>query len=227
MGENTGGARAMIACRYQDIVTACERDLAEFGDTYRGVGWTKKKGYADLRYRIMLEGIRPEWGTPLDVLDFGCGASHLYQHILDRGLAGIRYSGLDLSPRFLELSRAKFPHVPYLQVDLVDPTTTIPAFDYIVMNGIFNYKGESGHEEMWGYCRHLLQRAYAFARRGLAFNVMTKHVDWERNDLFHLPLDTLCDFVATRMSRHFVVRHDYGLYEYTVYVYPTPLSDHA
>jgi hypothetical protein len=48
---------------------------------------------------------------------------------------------------------------------------------------------------------------------------MSKHVDWEREDLFHLPFDRLTSFLTNRLSRHFVIRHDYGLYEYTTYVY--------
>ena len=57
------------------------------------------------------------------------------------------------------------------------------------------------------------------ARRGLAFNVISKHVDWERDDLFHLPCDALIAFLKAELSRHCVVRHDYGLFEYTTYVY--------
>jgi hypothetical protein len=53
----------------------------------------------------------------------------------------------------------------------------------------------------------------------LAFNVMSKQVDWERDDLFHLPLDRLLTFLSREVSRHVVIRHDYGLYEYTAYVY--------
>ena len=48
---------------------------------------------------------------------------------------------------------------------------------------------------------------------------MSKQVDWERDDLFHLPLDLLADYLTRNLSRHFVIRNDYGLYEYTVYVY--------
>lgn len=32
------------------------------------------------------------------------------------------------------------------------------------------------------------------ARRGLAFNVMSKQVDWERDDSFHLPMDVFASF---------------------------------
>jgi hypothetical protein len=48
---------------------------------------------------------------------------------------------------------------------------------------------------------------------------MSKQVEWERDDLFHLPFDVMASFLAERLSRRFVIRHDYGLYEYTTYVY--------
>jgi len=54
---------------------------------------------------------------------------------------------------------------------------------------------------------------------GVAFNVMSKHVDWERDDLFHLPFDTLARYLIASLTRNFVIRSDYGLYEYTTYIY--------
>jgi hypothetical protein len=44
-------------------------------------------------------------------------------------------------------------------------------------------------------------------------------VDWERDDLFHLPFHTMADFVRGELSHHFLFRQDYGLHEYTTYVY--------
>ena len=32
----------------------------------------------------------------------------------------------------------------------------------------------------------------------------------------------MTDYVGQALSRHFVVRHDYGAYEYTTYVYRSP-----
>ncbi len=49
----------------------------------------------------------------------------------------------------------------------------------------------------------------------MAFNVMSTLVDWQRDDLFHLSFDTMAQYVSQALSRHFVVRHDYGAYEYT------------
>jgi hypothetical protein len=65
----------------------------------------------------------------------------------------------------------------------------------------------------------VLRRLFGIAEVGIAFNVMSKHVEWERDDLFHVPFDVLAEFVIADLTRNFVFRNDYGLYEYTTYVY--------
>ena len=65
----------------------------------------------------------------------------------------------------------------------------------------------------------MITKLYEMCNKGIAFNVMSKDVDWERDDLFHLPLSDLSAFLTKEISRDFVIRNDYGLYEYTTYVY--------
>jgi SAM-dependent methyltransferase len=205
------------------IVAACEQDLDRHGDSYRGVGWTKSQDHANLRYRIMLDLVRRPVAEPVSLLDIGCGAAHLYEYLLAQGITDVEYSGLDLSPKFLALSARKFPDVTYFHADLLDQHTRIPTFDYAVLNGLFNYKGDASHETMWIYMQAFLRAVAPIARIGFAFNVMTKYLDWEREDLFHLPLDTVAAFISSEIGRAFVIRHDYGLFEYTVYVYKDSL----
>jgi SAM-dependent methyltransferase len=200
------------------IVRACEAYLDQHGDNYLGVGWTKSQSDADTRYRVMLDLVRRR-DAPASLLDFGCGLSHLYEYMARTGYQGLRYSGLDLSERFLQRSRSKFPDVDYHNLDLLNDDAALPAFDYIVMNGIFNLKASASFENMLAYWKALVSAVYAKTRIGMAFNVMSTQVDWERDDLFHLPFDLAADFLTREVSRHFVIRHDYGLYEYTVYVY--------
>jgi hypothetical protein len=148
--------------------------------------------------------------------------SHLYQYVLANGLEGIEYSGADLSEKFLERSRAKYPDRPYYLLDVLESPDELPSFDYVVANGVFTQKLDNTQDEMWDYFTELVEVVFAKAEIGLAFNVMSKQVDWERDDLFHVPFDVLATFLATEVSRHFVIRHDYGLHEYTVYVYHQP-----
>jgi len=203
------------------IVAKYDADLVKYGDPFRGVGWTSQD-HTDRRYRVMLDLIR-DAERPVTLLDFGCGLSHFYEFIEANGIDGIEYSGLDLSKRMVEESRRKHPQITYSVVDVLDEPELVPEFDYVVMNGVFTIRPSQTYNQMLEYFKHVLRAAYPKARVALAVNFMSKQVVWEREDLFHLPMDVLASFLAQEISRHFVIRHDYGLYEYTAYVYREPV----
>jgi len=203
-----------------------EAYLAEHGDSALGVAWTRPE-HVGARYDVMLDLVRLDQGragtaTVAGLLDLGCGAAHLYEHLLRRGDLSVEYAGVDTSEQFLALCRAKHPGITFSRLDVLDAPAPLPASTYVVANGVLTYKADLAHDEMWEYAQHFLVRAYSMARRGLAFNVMTTHLDWERDDLFHVPFDTMAAFVRATLSRSFVFRQDYGAHEYTVYVYRDP-----
>lgn len=204
--------------KYLQIVSHYESCLAAHGDSHLGVDWPCPRD-AETRYRVMLEVIEPEIPSPVTLLDFGCGASHLYEFIQRTNRTGIQYSGLDVSSCFIDLCQRKFPENTYFCLDVLDSVERLPGFDYVVMNGVFTEKRELTFDEMFSYVQKVLRAVFPLARRALAFNVMSAHVDWTRADLFHLPFDLLVPFLKRDLSRHFVIRNDYGLFEYTVYVY--------
>jgi SAM-dependent methyltransferase len=211
-------SRSAAPKKYIRIIEHYEACLAQYGDSHLGVDWPKAEDAAR-RYRVMLEVIHKPSPPVLRLLDFGCGASHLYEYMVTTGVTGIEYTGLDLSPKFVELSRKKFPLNNYICADILEEPESVPSCDYIVMNGVFTEKRSLAFDEMLAYFERTLSAVFAKAEMGVAFNVMSKHVDWERDDLFHLPIDTLVHFLITALTRNFVIRGDYGLYEYTTYVY--------
>jgi len=204
--------------RYLEIVEHYEACLAKHGDTHLGMDWPNARD-AETRYRVMLEVIRKPAPPVVSLLDFGCGGSHLYKYMNAKDFSGIEYTGLDVSPKFVELSRKKFPQNRYICADILEEPEAVSSFDYIVMNGVFTEKRGLTFEEMLAYFERTLSAVFPKACVGIAFNVMSKHVDWERDDLFHLPFDTLARFLTASLTRNFVIRNDYGLYEYTTYVY--------
>jgi hypothetical protein len=208
--------------RYLSIAAHYERCLERHGDTHLGVDWPRAED-VDVRHRVMLDVIRPARhpsGDRVHLLDFGCGASHLYEFIKREQLQRIEYSGLDISERFIDLSRRKFPENDYWCIDILTaPQDALPRFDYVIMNGVFTEKVDLTFEEMLQFFERTISRVFRIVDVGMAFNVMSKHVDWERDDLFHLPFDTLGNFLTAEVTRNFVIRSDYGLYEYTAYVY--------
>jgi len=203
---------------YRAIVRHYETCLARHGDTHQGVDWPNAED-AETRYRVMLEMLasRPQASTPT-LLDFGCGAGHLLEHLQRRGTA-VQYRGADLSSDYVALCRRKFPGHEFLEVDLRHRPDGIPESDFVVANGVFTEKCTLSWEAMWEHTRIMIGLLFARARIGLAFNVMSDHVDWRRDDLFHLPFDVLAGFLKANVSRHYLFRSDYGLFEYTAYVF--------
>jgi SAM-dependent methyltransferase len=205
----------------KSLSEACEVDLERYGDNFRGVGYTRTQDHANRCYAVMAGLIRPT-PEPVTLVDLGCGLAHLLDYIKAHGPHNVRYIGLDLSEKYLAVARRKHPELTFLHADVRQNPASLPRADYIVMNGLFNYRGRFSFIEMRAYFLDMIAIAFGRCARGIAFNVMSKLVDWERDDLFHLPFDDLAQLVSEHLSRHFVVHHDYGMYEYTTYVYTNP-----
>jgi len=210
--------------KYSDIIKHYESCFYRYGDTAKGVDWTQES-QVDTRYKTMLEVINFREKTfevkdKISLLDYGCGLSHLYEYIQRNNIDNIDYTGLELSKLFYDESRKKYPANKYLLGDiLVDDDIISNSYDYIVMNGVFTEKVNLSYDEMFKYFASMISKVYSHCNKGLAFNVMSKQVDWEKEFLFHVPLNDMADYLTHNVGRDFIIRNDYGLYEYTVYVY--------
>ncbi|RAH96568.1 SAM-dependent methyltransferase [Acuticoccus sediminis] len=193
--------------------------LATHGDTARGAGWPNEDDRRT-RFDVMADIAGPRLAAA-SLCDVACGTGALLTHLAATGRAPARYLGVDISEAALDEARAKHPDVPFLTRDLLaapDPALPEP-FDYIVVNGLFTVRAEVDEGAMWDFMTATLARLWPFARRGMAFNVMSAVVDWTREDLFHVPQDRLCAFLFGLAGRRVVLRNDYDLYEYTAYVF--------
>ncbi len=209
--------------KYFKIVRHYEHCLDQYGDTHLGVDWPNPEDL-EKRFQVMLEVIKPPFTSHASLLDFGCGASHFYEFLLKTKNTNIEYSGLDISEKFICLSQKKFPEINFFCLDILEQPALVPNFDFMIMNGVFTEKRDLTFEEMFKYFSNVITICFAKVHVGLAFNVMSKHVDWERKDLFHVSLDTITNFLTKKLTRHFIIRNDYGLYEYTIYLYKEPSS---
>jgi len=222
---------------YNVIKDYYDATFAQFGDTPEGLAWQNAEGM-EKRFNIMADVMRERPSDTDDdsivpyvgwkLLDLGCGTGKFWPHLISPKHKQInwrcRYTGMDINPEFIKFCKEEYPNIKdkFIAQDILKNPLTPESYDYIVMNGILTVKDKLSFDEMWGFSRDIIKAAYDGAARGIAFNVMSKQVDWERDDLFHLPLDTLADFLTKEVSRHFVIRNDYNMYEYTVYVYKKP-----
>ena len=139
-----------------------------------------------------------------------------------RRLDDLEYRGIDLSPAMVEAARARWPDKDLSCRDVIEEPLPEQSVDFVIMNGVLTEKQTLSHDTMVDMAQTLVAAAFKSARVGIAFNAMSRHVDWERPELFHWGFDDISAFLCERVSRHFSFRADYGLYEYSAFVWRMP-----
>jgi len=203
---------------YKKIVDHYESCFEQHGDTSKGMDWPNESENIR-RFNVMLGVIGSRGNSNTTLLDFGCGTAHLLDYIKTNTSYDLRYSGCDLSAVFINVAKKKHFGSDFYELDILNKSQDLPNFDFIICNGVFTEKRELSFDQMWEYFKKIILIIYEKANCGISFNVMSKAVDWERDDLFHLSTDLLINFITQNISRNFIIRNDYGLYEYTVYIY--------
>lgn len=200
------------------IVTHYETCLSQYGDTPKGMDWPDP-GDLDRRYEVMA-GVVLDRNAEIDILDLGCGTGLFWEFLRQHGMAPPwRYKGIDISEQMIAVALRNRKGAAFERRDILTSPMPSRSVDYVIMNGLLTEKQSLSQPSMVAFASDIIRAAFDTARIGIAFNVMSKNVDWERDDLFHWGLDELTAFLTKDISRRFVLRNDYGLYEYTVYVY--------
>lgn len=156
----------------------------------------------------------------LRLLDIGCGPGFLldYLHslnVLDR----VEYCGVDLNSDVLAAARHRWPDHNFQLRDVRETPFPHRAFDVAIFCGVFTCRFTLDFDKMIRLMEETLLAVWPSVELHLAFNVMSTHVDWERDDLFHLPIDTAVA-MSIRLfgTRNVKIAHDYGLFEYSCLV---------
>lgn len=187
------------------------------GDTHLGVDWPNHEDTI-IRHQVMLDITNNKNKDKISILDFGCGSGHFLEFINDNNII---YYGLDINKNYIDHCKNKFSKLKdnFILGDIHENINIVPNVDYIIINGMFNEKRQLTNKEMMKFVKETLIKLWDKCETGIAFNFMSKFVDWERDDLFYVSLDELGWFLKNNLSRNFIIRNDYGLYEYTTYVY--------
>jgi len=157
------------------------------------------------------------------VLDFGCGNALLMDFLNERGIK-CEYHGWDISERMIEVAKKRHPKAKFKVINIFheDLSEYVNFFDYILISGVFYIKvdGEESVHKKW--IEQILLKLWNLSKKGLAVNFMTEYVDWRDSSLYYCPINEIIIFCVDNLSRWFVIRHDYQLWEFTVYIYKEP-----
>jgi trans-aconitate methyltransferase len=193
------------------LVAFYESRHAELGDNIRSLGWNTEADQ-NLRFDVLCD-IADLSGE--SVCDVGCGFGDLRIH-LNRRFTDVAYSGVDVTPAFVKTARSNHAGVPFYCVDIVEETFDRRA-DYFLLSGALNFRVDDN----WAHTTAMLTRMFALANKGVAVNFLTTLVNFQRPvNYHHDPMQTFA--FARTLTRWVTIRHDYPLWEFTLYLYHDP-----
>ena len=197
----------------REVVAHYEAKLRDHGPTARGMDW-KDEASQRLRFRVLCE-VCDLAGRSLHEL--GAGAGHLLDYLREEEIAA-EYTGSDLSAAMVEAARRRHPEARFAQRDLLLETPS-PSHDVVVCSGLFHVcLGHAG--DPWRrFVEETVRRMWALARVAIAFNLMSDRVDYRVPQIHYSSPSESFEFCRRELSRFVVLRHDYPLHEYTLYVY--------
>lgn len=196
------------------------KTFRQSGATPRGVDW-EGSSKATLRHEAMLQLIPvDELNQPetISLLDVGCGYGAFYQFLLDRRIANIIYTGVDLVDDMVLHAQDSAGSATFLTGDLLTMKLDDCSYDYVIANGVFTQKLHAATDEMDQFVATMIGRLFAICRKGIAFNVMSTVVDFKDPGNYYRHPGEMVD-LASELTRSFRLNHSYPLYEYTMSLY--------
>jgi SAM-dependent methyltransferase len=201
---------------YLNLREYYESKLKLYGPTHKGLAWSDKKS-VNLRYDIMLDILRFAKKSKSSILDLGCGYGGILERIAFRKYK-VNYTGYDISNLMIQSARQLFPKNIFYKKNILEDKIN-KKFDFVIMNGLFTVKNTLKFREMENFFIQMITKVNQISKCGFAFNLMSKDVSWRRKDLFYYDYNKLSELLTKKISRNFIFRYDYKLFEYTTYVF--------
>lgn len=190
-----------------------DSNIEEFGLDAKSVGWgTKEKQY--LRFKKLLEVVENK-DEPFSINELGCGYGELVKFMEEEQFAFSKYRGYDISEKMIHAAQQ---YISNTKTELLVQDKVSKAADYTVTSGIFNVMFDEEKSQWIDYIKRTLNQMFEHSRKGIAFNLLTKYVDFESPNLYYADPSDFFDFCKRELSKKVTLLHDYPLYEWTIIV---------
>jgi ubiquinone/menaquinone biosynthesis C-methylase UbiE len=150
------------------------------------------------------------------VLDVGCGFADFYEHLKMKGI-NVQYTGIDIVPELIEAAKTKNPNLDLQIRDLQENPFQESSFDYVVCSQVFNL--ELGGNKNNILAKDMIRNMNKIARHGVAVDLLTSYVDFKEEHLHYYSPEEIFSY-AKQLTRQVMLRHDYPLFEFCIYLYP-------
>ena len=178
---------------------------------YKIQGWGTKKSQLK-RFEILSKiGLLKN----KSILDIGCGLGDLNIFLRKKKIK--KYTGIDISDLFIKHCEKKFrkDNSKFINDDFLNYRFK-ENYDFIFMSGALNLKFKN--KDNLNIAKKFIRKAYELSNIGCSFNFLSTKVDYQSIKDFHFdPLEILR--ICSNITSNFTLKHDYKMYEFTIYIY--------
>lgn len=186
----------------------------------RALNWSSKESQ-NVRFDKILEAGNFK---NKKIHDVGCGLAHFYEFLKNKKIT-FTYIGSDISREMIQSAKnnhfnknINLQNINLLQIHNKRILKKLSS-DFVVANGLFTVKANLSNKYWWSFIRKMLKKMFYITEECLVFNCMKFNVDYKDKHLYYQSLDKLLKFIEKNLSKKIVVKQDYPLYEFMVYVY--------
>lgn len=186
----------------------------KYGTTPQGEDWNSVESQT-IRFDQLIKVI--DSSQPYSIIDYGCGYGALVDHLQSLGHT-FEYQGMDILEDVI--SSAKELHQTHRDCIFTANEQDLTPADYVVESGIFNIKLDTEFDDWTSHVLDTLNKMNRLAKKGFAFNCLTKYSDIEymRPNLYYADPCFLFDYCKINFSKDVALLHDYQLYDFTILV---------
>ena len=178
---------------------------------------SESKEHKALRYEQICGVFENE--KEITLHDVGMGISDLYGYILDNFKEhNVTYSGSDILKEYVIESKQRYSNLNFYHRNIISDKCD-DKYDYVVMSGVFHQRQDTTIKDWEEYLQEIVSKAFFMSEKAIAFNVISPFVDFYQTNVYYCNLPKLLNFINDKLSRFFAIKHNYALYEFTVYVY--------
>ena len=205
---------------FKEIATYYDKRIIKYKDSTKSVG---QKNTKTLEKRL---SILSQVGNLKNskILDFGCGTGYLYEFLKKKYKFQGKYTGYDISSEMIKLAKKKYTNARFEKKDIFQKSIN-EKFDYIIINGTFNYKFNNN----FNWIKKTLKILFKKTNIAIAFNNLSSYVDYKDKILYYENPERIFKFCKSELSPFVTIRHDYQIkikkmpYEFTTYIYKTKI----
>ena len=196
----------------KDLKKYWDRNAEKYGDSPKAFDWGSRESQ-NKRFDVLCDLV-PRYEA-FTLLDVGCGLGALWGWLATRFDRPFSYTGVDISPKMIQLAQEKHPNLIFKVHDMAEPLEE--RYDYVLLSGTLN-KRIAEEEEQTAWARRVIRNCWDAAEKGLAYNMLSTYADHTAPDDYQYNPCKILRY-AMSLSRWAKLDHTYMPHDFTVYLW--------